>query len=76
MAPLADGKRYGVVGGDHQKTLSGLQCVQGLVTGLVEGRRLDPALELDIPAPVKLVGDVVEVALGLGPDDDGVAGAA
>src|SRR4029434_1406930 len=32
--------------------------------GLVEDRRLDPALELDVPAQVKLVGDVVQVALG------------
>ena len=33
--------------------------------GLVEDRRLHPAPELDVPAQVELVGDVVEVALGL-----------
>jgi hypothetical protein len=30
------------------------------------GRR-DPAVELDVAAQVELVGDVVEIALGLGP---------
>src|SRR6185503_9821213 len=33
--------------------------------GLVEDRRLHSTPELDVPAQVELVGDVVEVALGL-----------
>jgi hypothetical protein len=35
------------------------------LVGLVPGRGLHPASELDVPAQVALVGDVIEVALGL-----------
>ena len=34
MTEGSGGKRYGVVSGDQQRTMSGLEFVQGLVTGL------------------------------------------
>jgi hypothetical protein len=36
-----------------------------LIRGLIEARRFDARVELDVAAQVELIGDVVEIALGL-----------
>ena len=48
MTQLAEGKRYGVVSGDQQKTMSGLEFVQGLVTGTLPLNRMAETLGYDI----------------------------
>lgn len=48
MAQLADGKRYGVVSGDQQKAMSGLEFVQALVTGTLPLNSMAETLGYDI----------------------------
>jgi hypothetical protein len=42
------GKRYGVVAGDQQRTMSGLEFVQGLVTGALPLNSMAETLGYDI----------------------------
>jgi hypothetical protein len=66
--PRQGRRRQRAGGGDQVAGPVGSAVLQGdlpRADGLVEVRRLDSALELDVPAQVKLVGDVVEIALGL-----------
>lgn len=48
MAQLADGKRYGVVSGEQQKAMSGLEFVQALVTGTLPLNSMAETLGYDI----------------------------
>ena len=54
MTRGSGGKRYGVVGGDQRRTMSGLEFVQGLVTGTLPLNSMAETLGYDI----------VEVSLG------------
>src|SRR2546428_6752811 len=48
MTKSAGGKRYGVVSGDQQRTMSGLEFVQGLVTGTLPMNSMAETLGYDI----------------------------
>ena len=48
MTKGAGGKRYGVVSGDQQRTMSGLEFVQGLVTGTLPLNSMAETLGYDI----------------------------
>src|SRR6267142_6181640 len=48
MTQIVDGKRYGVVSGDHQKSMSGLEFVQWLVTGTLPLNSMAETLDYDI----------------------------
>jgi uncharacterized protein (TIGR00369 family) len=48
MATTAGGKRYGVVDMDRQRTMSGLEFVQGLVTGALPMNSMAETLGYDI----------------------------
>jgi len=48
MTKGSGGKRYGVVSGDQQRTMSGLEFVQGLVTGTLPMNSMAETLGYDI----------------------------
>jgi uncharacterized protein (TIGR00369 family) len=48
MTKASGEKRYGVVGGDQQRTMSGLEFVQGLVTGALPLNSMAETLGYDI----------------------------
>ena len=48
MTKGVGGKRYGVVGGDQQRTMSGLEFVQGLVAGTLPLNSMAETLGYDI----------------------------
>ena len=48
MTKDSGGKRYGVVSGDQQRTMSGLESVQGLVTGTLPMNSMAETLGYDI----------------------------
>lgn len=48
MTRVSSGKRYGVVSGDQRRTMSGLEFVQGLVTGTLPLNSMAETLGYDI----------------------------